>query len=207
MSNPLLYVDTDFTTSGGSVDPEQLRQEFSAASFPSTPVSFVAIDTAGVGATLLVKVHFDTDPDAADEVNSDSLIATHTATGATPIPDENGGLGYTLQWGGNLQNTGRYGQVSGITSGGEETGLSPGSEIQALADGTLDCFSYSSGTGNNTTVYKIWKNGAVAHTFTAKGATDFEENIGLAVLRGDLIAIEYDAGMRPAGCYLEAYIN
>jgi len=85
VSNPLLYLDTNFTTSGGSVDPEQLRQEFAAASFPSTPALFVAIDTSGVGATLLVKVHFDTVPDGTDEATSDGLIAAHTATGPTEV--------------------------------------------------------------------------------------------------------------------------
>jgi len=207
VSNPLLYINTDFTTSGGNVDPEQLRQEFAAASFASTPVSFEAIDTKGNGVTLAVKIHFDTDPDATDESTADGLISAHTAAGSAIIPDEDAGLGYTLQWGGNLQNTGNYAQVSGVTSGGENGSLNPGSEIQVLADGTIDCFSYSSGTGDATTVYKIWVNGVVAHTFTATGPTDIEENVGLAVLRGDKVAIEYDAGMKPAGCYLEAYIR
>jgi len=118
-----------------------------------------------------------------------------------------GGLGYTLTWGANLQTTGRYAQTNGITSGGQETGLSAGSQHIVPATGTLNCATYNSGTGDATTVYKIWKNGAVAHTFTATGSGGKEENIGLAVVVGvDRIAIEYDAGMKPAGCILVAYI-
>jgi len=118
-----------------------------------------------------------------------------------------GDLGYTLVWGANMQTTGRYAQVNGITSGGQETGLSPGSEYIVPADGTLDCLTYNSGTGDNTTVFKIWKNGAVEHTFTATGAGDFESGIGLSVVAGDLIAVEYDAGQKPAGSVYVAYIN
>jgi len=118
-----------------------------------------------------------------------------------------GGLGYTLVWGANMQTTGRYAQVNGITSGGQETGLSPGSEYIVPADGTLDCLTYNTGTGDATTVFKIWKNGAVEHTFTATGAGDFESGIGLSVVAGDLLAIEYDAGMKPAGSVYVAYIN
>lgn len=84
MSNPLLYTDADFTTSGGLVDPEQLREEFAAASFPSTPAIFSHIDTSGIGATLLVKINFDVVPNATDESTSDAIIAAHTATGPTP---------------------------------------------------------------------------------------------------------------------------
>lgn len=117
-----------------------------------------------------------------------------------------GDLGYTLVWGANMQTTGRYAQVNGITSGGEETGLSPGSEYIVPADGTLDCLTYNTGTGDNTTVFKIWKNGIVEHTFTATGSGDFESGIGLSVVAGDLVAVEYDAGMRPAGSVYVAYI-
>jgi len=117
------------------------------------------------------------------------------------------GLGYTLQWGGNLQNTGRFARVSDTTSGSQQGGLDPASEYIVPADGTLDCLTYNSGTGNNTTVFKIWKNGGVEHTFTATGAGGVEAGIGLAVVAGDLIAIEYDAGMRPAGSVYVAYID
>jgi len=120
---------------------------------------------------------------------------------------ESGGLGYPLQWGGNMQTTGRFAQVSGVTSGGQETGLSAGSEWIVPANGTLDLLTYNTDTGNATTVFKIWKNGAVEHTFTATGAGDIESGIGLAVVAGDLIAIEYDAGMRPAGSVYMAYID
>lgn len=123
--------------------------------------------------------------------------------------DDNAGLGYTLVWGANMQTTGRYAQVNGVTSGGQETGLSPGSEYPVSADGTLDCLSYNTDTGDATTVFKIWKNGAVVHTFTATGASGFEEDIGLSVSRaaGDKIAFEYDAGMKPAGSVYVAYID
>jgi len=121
--------------------------------------------------------------------------------------DSAGGLGYTLIWGGNMQTTGRYAQVHGITSGGQETGLSPGSEAVVPADGTLSCMTYSSGDGDNTTVFKIWKNGGVVHTFTASGGTGFEAGIGVTVEAGDLIAIEYDAGQKPAGSVYAVYID
>jgi len=119
----------------------------------------------------------------------------------------NNGLGYTLQWGGNLQTTGRFAQVSGITSGSQETGLSAGSEYIVPADGILDCLSYNTDTANTSTVFKITKNGAVEHTFNATGSAGLEESIGLSVVVGDLIAIEYDAGMRPAGSIYVAYID
>ena len=118
-----------------------------------------------------------------------------------------GGLGYTLVWGANMQTTGRYAQVNGITSGGQETGLSPGSEYIIPASGTIDCITYNTDTGDATTVFKIWKNGGVEHTFTATGAGGFESGIGLSVVAGDLVAIEYDAGMKPAGSVYVAYIK
>lgn len=84
MPNPLLYTDADFTTSGGVVDPDQLRQELADADFSSTPVTFEKVDTGGSGASLSVAVHFDTVPNATDEAACDSVIAAHDATGATP---------------------------------------------------------------------------------------------------------------------------
>lgn len=117
------------------------------------------------------------------------------------------GLGYTLQWGGNLQNTGRYAMVSGMTNGGENGSLNPGTEYVAPADGTLNVVTYNMGTGDATTVLKVWKNGAVVHTINCTGATDVETSIGVAVSVGDLIAIEYDAGMKPAGSIYVAYIE
>lgn len=134
-------------------------------------------------------------------------IDVHVLTKVT-VPTQ-AGLGYTLVWGANMQTTGRYAQVNGITGGSQETGLSPGSEYPVSADGTLDCLSYSTDTGDATTVFKILKNGTVVHTFTATGASGFEEDIGLSVSRaaGDKIAIEYDAGMKPAGSVYIAYID
>lgn len=93
MANPLVYGDTDFTTSSGVVDAEQLRQEFAAATFSSTPVVFSHIDTTGVGVTLQVSVWFDTDPDGTDTAVADALIAAHDATGPldlNPEPEPDG---------------------------------------------------------------------------------------------------------------------
>lgn len=83
MPNPLQYVAADFTTSAGVVDPEQLRQEFDAASFPSTPVTFSHIDQVGSAGTLLVSVWFSGVPDATDEASADAIVAAHDATGPT----------------------------------------------------------------------------------------------------------------------------
>ncbi len=80
MPNPLTYGSADFTTSGGSVDPEQLRREYLATSFPSTPVNFVRLNTRELPA-LAVEVWFDGVPDATDEATSDGVISAHTAAG------------------------------------------------------------------------------------------------------------------------------
>lgn len=85
MPNPLIYSESDFTTSGGTVDAEQLRQEFASATFSSTPVVFSHVDGTDVdAASFTITVTFDTVPDGIDETAVDAIIAAHDATGPTP---------------------------------------------------------------------------------------------------------------------------
>ncbi len=88
MANPMLYDQSDFvgSTPINSVDPEQLRQELEAESFASTPVTFSRVDIQRTGADFDVQVYFSGEPDATDETTLDSLIAAHTALGATDPP-------------------------------------------------------------------------------------------------------------------------
>lgn len=91
MPNPLQYVAADFVSApGGNPDAEQLRQEFAAATFASTPVVFSHLDK--IGSPFVVSVYFDTVPDATDETAADAIVAAHTATGPSvaepPAPGE-----------------------------------------------------------------------------------------------------------------------
>lgn len=119
-----------------------------------------------------------------------------------------GGLGYVFTtWGANMQNTGRYPTINGAANGPEQSGLGIWTDAIVPDSGTIHAITYNMGTGNNTTVFKIWKNGAVVYTFTCAGKTGVETGIGVAVSIGDKIAIEYDSGMRPAGSFYTLYIK
>ena len=115
------------------------------------------------------------------------------------------GLGYTLVWAANFFATGQLARSNGITAQGD--GLNVGTENMVPADGTLDRLTYNTEYADATTVFKIWKNGAVVHTFNATGPSDFEADIGLSVVAGDLIAVEYDAGAAPSNSVYIAYIE
>jgi len=83
MPNPLVYVAADFTTSSGAVDPAQLQEEFMAADFNSTPLTFNGIDILDLTGTFTVNVNFNIVPDVTDEAEADAIVAAHTATGPT----------------------------------------------------------------------------------------------------------------------------
>ena len=117
-------------------------------------------------------------------------------------------LGYVLAtWGANLQNTGRFPRINEVANGLEVGGLGIDASAPVPADGTIDTMTYYMDTGDNTTVFKIIKNGAVAYTFTCDAAYGQETGIDVPVALGDNVAIEYDAGMKPAGGLYTIYIS
>ena len=81
MPNPITYTEAQFTTSSGAVDAEQLRQEFVAANFPSTPVVFSHVDVNPPGSSPRALAHFDTVPNATDEATALAVVNAHDATG------------------------------------------------------------------------------------------------------------------------------
>ncbi|NRA02897.1 MAG: hypothetical protein HRU00_09880 [Myxococcales bacterium] len=91
----LEYDETDFASApGGIPDLEQLRQEYEAADFSSTPVTFNRIASQKTGATIAVQVHFSGVPNATDEATSDAIISAHDALGPpdlNPDPDPDDG--------------------------------------------------------------------------------------------------------------------
>ena len=118
------------------------------------------------------------------------------------------GLGYILAtWGANLQNTGHYPQINGESSSLEVSVLGIQASAQVPEDGTIDTLTYYNATGDNTTVFKIIVNGAVAHTFTCVGPYGQEIDIGIPVAMVDNVAIEYDSGTKPANGIYTMYIN
>lgn len=117
-------------------------------------------------------------------------------------------LGYVLAtWGANLQNIGRHPAINGTADGPEIPSLGISASAQVPADGTIDTLTYYNTTGDNTTVFKIIKNGAVAYTFTCDGFYGMETNIGVSVAAMDNIAIRYDAGTKPAAGFYSMYIK
>lgn len=91
MPNPLQYVAADFVAApGGIPNAEQLRQEFAATTFASTPVVFSHLDK--IGNPFVVSVYFDIVPDATDEAAADAIVAAHTASGAGPVLPQPGVL-------------------------------------------------------------------------------------------------------------------
>lgn len=67
--------------------------------------------------------------------------------------------------------------------------------------------TYYNATGDNTTVFKIVRNGVVAHTFTCTGFYGRETGIDVPVLVADNVAIRYDAGTKPASGFYSMYIK
>tara|TARA_R110002020_G_scaffold42958_3_gene125300 strand:- start:357 stop:977 length:621 start_codon:yes stop_codon:yes gene_type:complete len=116
--------------------------------------------------------------------------------------------GYVLAtWGADLQNTGRFPAINGAENGPEIPGLGVSASAQVPADGTIDTLTYYSAAGDNTTVFKIIHNGAVAYTFNCVAPYGRETGIGVPVAVGDNVAIEYDAGTKPAGGIYAMYIS
>jgi len=83
LPNPLTYTNADFTTAPpvNLEDADRLKQEFEAANFSSTPVTFQDISINDLGGANNVIVTFSGVPNATDETTSDSVISTHTAPG------------------------------------------------------------------------------------------------------------------------------
>ena len=117
-------------------------------------------------------------------------------------------LGYVFtSWGANLQNAGRFPAINGTANGSEISALGIDASAQIPANGTIDVLTYYMDTGDNTTVFKIIKNGQVAHTFTCTAAYGRETGIGVSVAIGDNVAIRYDAGMKPSSGIYSMYIK
>lgn len=153
----------------------------------------------------------DYDTELAGTANTTAFTPTadyHPATKKYVDDSAGGGLGYVFTtWGANMQTAGRYPTINGAANGPEQSGLGIWAEAIIPDAGTLEAMTYNMGTGNNTTVFKIWVNGIVQHTFTCTGSRDVETGIGVAVSTGDRVAIEYDAGMKPAGSFYTIYIK
>jgi len=83
MPNPLIYTNTDFTTAPpvNLEDADRLRQEFEAANFSSTPVTFQNINISDLGGANNTTVTFSGVPNVTDEATADNVIATHAAPG------------------------------------------------------------------------------------------------------------------------------
>ena len=127
---------------------------------------------------------------------------------ATNATDMQSGLGYVFtSWGANLQNAGRYPAINGTSSSSEISGLGIDASAQIPADGTIDVLTYYNATGDNTTVFKIILNGAVAHTFTCDAPYGRETGIGVSVAVGDNVALRYDSGMKPSSGIYSMYIS
>jgi hypothetical protein len=71
------------------------------------------------------------------------------------------------------------------------------SQMYVPKAGTVKYMSWSTATGDGTTVFKIVKNGTVAQTITLSGATGSVATGTVAVVAGDALAVEYDAGTAP----------
>ena len=101
-------------------------------------------------------------------------------------------------WGANLQNAGRFAAINGTADAAQVTGLGVMASAQVPSDGTIDVVNYYSQNGDNTTQFKIIKNGQLVHTFTCDAAYGMETGVGVPVAAGDNVALEYDAGTAPA---------
>tara|TARA_R110002020_G_scaffold475890_1_gene713748 strand:+ start:19757 stop:21286 length:1530 start_codon:yes stop_codon:yes gene_type:complete len=140
--------------------------------------------------------------------NTDAFTPDADYEPATKKYVDDNDVGYVFtSWGANLQNTGHYPIINGAANGPQVSGLGINASAQIPADGTIDVLTYYMDTGDNTTVFKIIKNGAVVHIFTCDAPYGRETGIGVSVTTGDNVAIEYDAGMKPAGSIYSMYIK
>ena len=109
------------------------------------------------------------------------------------------GLGYALFWGAELNGAvGQFAIVNGIhdTPSGVSS-LIQSTEVVIPEAGTAGTLTFNTQGITGTTVLKLHKNGAVAETINPSGGSRGTESLSTAVVLGDRLAIEWDAGNNP----------
>jgi len=110
-----------------------------------------------------------------------------------------GGISYILDYGAVLgvPDIGKYVLVDQRPGATAVTALDPTSERTILEDGTLVCLSWNTESADETTEMAIVVNEVVIVTLILTGGTTGVVDCSVPVLRGDEVAIEYDAGTAP----------
>ncbi len=67
--------------------------------------------------------------------------------------------------------------------------------------------TWHTAAGDATTVFKIVKNGVVAQTITLSGAVGAVSTGTVAVVAGDTLAVEYDAGTAPGNSSVMLFVE
>ena len=114
------------------------------------------------------------------------------------FPGSGGGLGYVLDWGAQMAggDTGKFARSDGNPAASVVSVLDPESERTVPFAGNLDVFAWNTESATGSTVMKILKNQVVVQTKTLTGATGTISLSG-AVVAGDQLAVEFDAGTGP----------
>lgn len=114
--------------------------------------------------------------------------------------------GYTLPFGGNGNNTGRYFAANGYHSYIITSSLNQQNQHVVPASGTITAVAYITESGTTSTVIKIHINGVVQATFNLDGSEGVE-SVSVAVSAGDRVAIEYDGGSNTDYSIWSVYIE
>jgi hypothetical protein len=125
-------------------------------------------------------------------------------------PDDIPGIGIPLVFGGNFVSAatqGRYHRVNGTPEAPNVNGLSSQSEAIVIKAGRLTRFGWVTDAADATTVYKVWVNGLVAGTYNLTGTRGVLTGLGLVVAQSDIVAVEYDAGLRPLNSHVQLFIE
>jgi hypothetical protein len=120
------------------------------------------------------------------------------------------GIGIPLFFGATfnaLSQQGRYHELSGTADTANTAVLSAASQGIVLKSGTITRLGWVTSTATAATVYKVWINGVVMHTFALTGASGVLVGTFSALAQADLVAVEYDAGPFPGNSQVQIFIE
>lgn len=128
-----------------------------------------------------------------------STVGASTGVSVQTVLDQlTAGSGYTMFWGArmNVPSVGQFLEVCGTANASSRATLDQRSEASAPKAGTMRQLAYNTLAADATTMMKVLVNSLVAATIPLTGVSGVEP-VSVALVPGDLVAFEYDAGAAP----------
>lgn len=142
-------------------------------------------------------------------VGANGLALVADSTSATGLSWGSSADRAMIFFGGASMGAGDVGKHFGAqegSNGGKNAVLSSDNQMASGIVGTISRLTWSSQTANATTVFKILKNGLVVATLNLTGVSG-SIAVAVAVALGDLIAVEFDAGLAPGRTTVQVWAN